>query len=90
MNPLLACLVVYTTTELNILCFFYLMNENVSSLAHGVWNFMRLPAKLAEKILTYVDVNTKFIAKFARKSRKNLLFNIRRFANHSSTWLVIW
>ena len=27
------------------------MNENVSSLAHGVWNFIRLPAKLAEKIL---------------------------------------
>ena len=25
------------------------MKENVSSLAHGVWNFMRLPAKLAEK-----------------------------------------
>ena len=29
--------------------FLYLMNENVSSLAHGVWNFMRLPAKLAGK-----------------------------------------
>ena len=27
----------------------YLMKENVSSLVHGVWNFMRLPAKLAGK-----------------------------------------
>ena len=56
----------------------YLMKENVSSLAHGVWNFMRLPAKLAGK---YTDTLT---------SKKNVLWFFQKVVKipQNLIWLV--